>query len=199
MLRRRASAALTAEKVQARRPNALRIGPNTAPIIVQVPRRCTPRASRDKFRKFRLTLDRIRGSIPVCPLSPPLQSGSQNPSRSCLGRQCEETRVRRPPQTFPLSQWCSRVPEILPRICVQRGQPGTCVGDRKISRPDCKAEFAPIQRHGYGSARPRARRIRRDRSRAASIAQIVASPPTSRPLRASQVPSSRFLTATTIN
>ena len=67
------------------------------------------------------------------------------------------------PQLFPQPVGVpGGAPEILPRICLQRCQPGTCVGDREINRPDCEAEFAPIERHGYGRARPCMRRIRCD-------------------------------------
>ena len=68
---------------------------------------------------------------------------------------------------FPVCQRCSRLPEILPGICVQRGQPGTCVGDRKISGPT--ARLSSGQSSGMDMAAPgRARRIRRDGGRAAS-------------------------------
>lgn len=81
--------------------------------------------------------------------------------------------LHRPPQPLPVCQRCRRLPEILPRFTVQRGQPGKCVGDREISWPDCRTEFAPIERHGYGGARPRASRIRRAGGRATPIAQRV--------------------------
>ena len=45
---------------------------------------------------------------------------------------------------------------------------GMYVGDREISRPDGRAEFAPIERYGDSSVRPRARRIWRDGGGAAS-------------------------------
>ncbi len=74
---------------------------------------------------------------------------------------------------FPGWQRHGCLPEILPWIDVQSGKPRRGVVDREIIGPDRWAELVPVQRHGDGGAGPRARRVWRNRGRAASIAQIV--------------------------